>query len=177
MRASAGGSQGDIYQIKKTVEELNAIYQVGRLAAGPARVPRAGSGVDETSRCGGTGASGCVPLTDGGVRCPLTCVRALWTRAPIPPRAILTQQLICRFYMKDTGMDQDTVERNTSRDFFMTPEVALQVRLRAAKGHVGGAPRSQGVGRRGHVCSHPQFTHSAGGLEGVARQALVFLPP
>jgi hypothetical protein len=24
----AGGSQGDIYAIKKTVEELNAIYQV-----------------------------------------------------------------------------------------------------------------------------------------------------
>lgn len=24
----AGGSQGDIYQIKKTVEELNALYQV-----------------------------------------------------------------------------------------------------------------------------------------------------
>lgn len=61
MTQPMGGSQGDIYHIKKTVEELNAIYQ-----------------------------------------------------------------LICRFYMKYTGMDQDTVERNTSRDFFMTPEVALQ---------------------------------------------------
>jgi ATP-dependent protease ClpP protease subunit len=28
--------------------------------------------------------------------------------------------------MQFTGMDQDTVERNTCRDFFMTPEDAIQ---------------------------------------------------
>lgn len=54
------GSQGDIYAIKKTVEELNAIYQMS-----------------------------------------------------------------AKYYMKFTDMDQDTVEKNTCRDFFMTPEDAL----------------------------------------------------
>lgn len=61
MQQPMGGSQGDIYQIKRTVEELNAIYQ-----------------------------------------------------------------LISRYYMKFTGMDADTIEMNTCRDYFMTPEQALQ---------------------------------------------------
>ncbi|GFH14819.1 ATP-dependent Clp protease proteolytic subunit, partial [Haematococcus lacustris] len=52
---------GDIYQIKRTVEELNAIYQ-----------------------------------------------------------------LSARYYMEFTGMNQDEVEENTNRDFFMTPEIAVQ---------------------------------------------------
>lgn len=38
-------------------------------------------------------------------------------------------QLISRFYMKYTGMDQDTVEMNTCRDYFMTPEQAQQVEI------------------------------------------------
>lgn len=59
MTQPMGGSQGDIYQIKKTVEELNAIYQI-----------------------------------------------------------------FSRYYMRFTGMDQDRVELNTCRDFFMTPEKA-----------------------------------------------------
>ncbi|KAL6760873.1 inactive subunit of chloroplast ClpP complex [Haematococcus lacustris] len=61
MTQPMGGSQGDIYQIKRTVEELNAIYQ-----------------------------------------------------------------LSARYYMEFTGMDQDEVEENTNRDFFMTPEIAVQ---------------------------------------------------
>uniref|UniRef100_A0A7S0S5B9 ATP-dependent Clp protease proteolytic subunit n=1 Tax=Chlamydomonas leiostraca TaxID=1034604 RepID=A0A7S0S5B9_9CHLO len=61
MTQPMGGSQGDIYQIQKTVEELNAIYQ-----------------------------------------------------------------MTAKYYMAYTGMDQDTVERNTCRDFFMTPEDAVQ---------------------------------------------------
>jgi len=60
MTQPMGGSQGDIYQIRKTVEELNAIYQ-----------------------------------------------------------------LSARYYMAFTGMDQDRVEMNTNRDFFMTPEDAV----------------------------------------------------
>ncbi|KAF5840701.1 Clp protease-domain-containing protein [Dunaliella salina] len=60
MTQPMGGSQGDIYQIRKTVEELNAIYQ-----------------------------------------------------------------LSARYYMAYTGMDQDRVEMNTNRDFFMTPEDAV----------------------------------------------------
>lgn len=59
-----GGSQGDIYQIQKTVEELNAIYQI-----------------------------------------------------------------MARYYMSFTGMDQDTIERETCRDRFLTPEEALQAGL------------------------------------------------
>lgn len=73
MTQPMGGSQGDIYAIKKTVEELNAIYQ-----------------------------------------------------------------LISRFYMRYTGMDRDRVEKNTCRDFFMTPEVALQ------EGLIDGIIRSEG---------------------------------
>eukprot|EP00199_Chlamydomonas_sp_CCMP681_P006880 CAMPEP_0119108398 /NCGR_PEP_ID=MMETSP1180-20130426/14165_1 /TAXON_ID=3052 ORGANISM="Chlamydomonas cf sp, Strain CCMP681" /NCGR_SAMPLE_ID=MMETSP1180 /ASSEMBLY_ACC=CAM_ASM_000741 /LENGTH=292 /DNA_ID=CAMNT_0007094005 /DNA_START=14 /DNA_END=889 /DNA_ORIENTATION=+ len=61
MTQPMGGSSGDIYQIKRTVEELNAVYQMS-----------------------------------------------------------------ARFYMRYTGMDQDTVERNTCRDLFMTPEEAMQ---------------------------------------------------
>lgn len=60
MTQPSGGSQGSWYQIEKTVQELNALYQ-----------------------------------------------------------------LYCRYYMKCTGMDQTTVELNTCRDFFMTPEDAL----------------------------------------------------
>jgi len=59
MTQPMGGSQGDMYQIQKTVEELNAIYQ-----------------------------------------------------------------MTARYYMQFTGMDQDTVEKNTCRDLFMTPEQA-----------------------------------------------------
>jgi ATP-dependent protease ClpP protease subunit len=33
---------------------------------------------------------------------------------------------MAKFYMKFTGMDQDTVEMNTCRDLFMTPEDAVQ---------------------------------------------------
>lgn len=61
MTQPMGGSQGDWYQIEKTVTELNAIYQ-----------------------------------------------------------------LFARYYMKFTGMDQDTVEKNTCRDYFMTPEEAKE---------------------------------------------------
>ncbi|MEW5313823.1 MAG: hypothetical protein WDW38_005360 [Sanguina aurantia] len=61
MSQPQGGSQGDMYQVKKTVEELNAIYQ-----------------------------------------------------------------LICRYYMQFTGMNQDQVEMATCRDYFMAPEQALQ---------------------------------------------------
>ncbi len=42
--------------------------------------------------------------------------------------------MTARYYMKYTGCDQDTVERNTSRDFFMTPEDAV----------IEGEPRHQG---------------------------------
>ncbi|GFH32317.1 ATP-dependent Clp protease proteolytic subunit [Haematococcus lacustris] len=35
-------------------------------------------------------------------------------------------QLSARYYMEFTGMDQDEVEENTNRDFFMTPEIAVQ---------------------------------------------------
>ncbi|KAG2495198.1 hypothetical protein HYH03_006804 [Edaphochlamys debaryana] len=59
MTQPMGGSQGDIYAIKKTVEELNALYQI-----------------------------------------------------------------FSRYYMKFTDMDQDRIELNTCRDFFMTPEDA-----------------------------------------------------
>lgn len=34
--------------------------------------------------------------------------------------------MTARYYMKYTGMSQDEVERNTCRDFFMTPEDAVQ---------------------------------------------------
>lgn len=35
-------------------------------------------------------------------------------------------QLTAKYYMRFTGMSQDRVELNTCRDFFMTPEQALQ---------------------------------------------------
>jgi len=39
-------------------------------------------------------------------------------------------QLSARYYMSYTGMDQDRVEMNTNRDYFMTPEDAvLEVRV------------------------------------------------
>lgn len=45
---------------------------------------------------------------------------------PLPP---LLPQLTARYYMEFTGMDQDAVEMNTNRDYFMTPEDAvLEVR-------------------------------------------------
>jgi ATP-dependent Clp protease protease subunit len=59
MSQPMGGSQGDMYQIQKTVEELNAIYQ-----------------------------------------------------------------MVARYYMGYTGMDQDEVEKATCRDNFLTPEEA-----------------------------------------------------
>lgn len=59
MSQPMGGSQGDMYQIQKTVEELNAIYQ-----------------------------------------------------------------MVARYYMQYTGMNQDEIEKNTCRDNFMTPEEA-----------------------------------------------------
>jgi len=59
MSQPMGGSQGDMYQVQKTVEELNAIYQ-----------------------------------------------------------------MVARYYMGYTGMDQDEIEKNTCRDNFMTPEEA-----------------------------------------------------
>lgn len=34
-------------------------------------------------------------------------------------------QLSARYYMAFTGMDQDRVEMNTNRDYFMTPEDAV----------------------------------------------------
>jgi len=34
-------------------------------------------------------------------------------------------QLSARYYMSYTGMDQDRVEMNTNRDYFMTPEDAV----------------------------------------------------
>ncbi|KAG1656028.1 hypothetical protein FOA52_005656 [Chlamydomonas sp. UWO 241] len=59
MSQPMGGSAGDMYAVEKTVQELNAIYQ-----------------------------------------------------------------MVARYYMEYTGMDQDQVEKNTCRDNFMTPEEA-----------------------------------------------------
>lgn len=61
MTQTMGGSQGNWYQVEKTVQELNALYQ-----------------------------------------------------------------MVCKYYMKFTDMTQDEVEMNTCRDYFMTPEEALQ---------------------------------------------------
>ncbi|KAJ9507057.1 hypothetical protein QJQ45_004662 [Haematococcus lacustris] len=83
MTQPMGGSQGDIYQIKRTVEELNAIYQVSL---------------------------------------PERCPALLPTAEAASARAVLS----ARYYMEFTGMDQDEVEENTNRDFFMTPEIAVQ---------------------------------------------------
>lgn len=38
-------------------------------------------------------------------------------------------QLYCRYYMKFTSMNQSEIELNTSRDFFFTPEEALDIGL------------------------------------------------
>lgn len=41
----------------------------------------------------------------------------------------IATQLYCRYYMKCTGMNQTTIEQNTCRDFFMTPEDAREYGL------------------------------------------------
>ena len=37
--------------------------------------------------------------------------------------------MCCRYYMRFTGMNEDEVEMNTNRDYFMTPEEAVQLNI------------------------------------------------
>ncbi|GFH28324.1 ATP-dependent Clp protease proteolytic subunit [Haematococcus lacustris] len=60
-----------------------------------------------------------------GKRFSMKNTRIMMTQ-PMAEAASARAVLSARYYMEFTGMDQDEVEENTNRDFFMTPEIAVQ---------------------------------------------------
>lgn len=73
-----------------------------------------------TSRCSSTCAVSCRV-----VAAYFECLFGVVCFISVDPACAPALQLTCKYYMDCTGMDQDTVEKNTCRDHFMTPEDAI----------------------------------------------------
>ncbi len=71
--------------------------------------------------------------------CAAACLRTLARfMLGAEVRVARCAQIFARYYQRFTGMSQDEVERNTCRDFFMTPEVA-----QVGHGLSGSSPRER----------------------------------